>query len=732
MIEATPTKAPYPVDVFLTPPAEEQSKIAAAACSTTSDLPCSIPVRVGLFFDGTNNNMERDRNGQRTGLIDRSTKKPAPILSRALKPEEFSHSNVARLFQAFPDKKTRSGYFPYYIAGVGTPFPQIGEDTETDDGKAFAKGGEKRIIWGLLQVLNAVHATVYGKEPLYVDDKVGELAQAYEREVGQTEWDVENKRHNRKTHRDWFEPHLQNLKAKLASKPKPTIPSLTVSVFGFSRGGAEATAFCHFFSELLDNGKLIGIPASIDFLGVFDVVATVGMSDSAGRTTPVPRAFFDGHWAWAKKLLLPLPACVKGGRHFIAAHEQRMNFPVTQLDCTGGDFREVYFPGMHSDVGGGYAPGEYGKGRGAQSAMLSQIPLAHMYKAARLAGVPLRPFSDLEPTIQDDFLVGAELASAWNAYTDELGENGNRIKGHMELYYRWRAARLSPLEGTEGLTSLEGTDSFKAASPQAQEDLRSSNRMLIGDLEAVRLRSQFTGLRSGDDRPPFEPKDASRINHWHYYRALNGIPLDSWERWAMEIFDRHEPLPKEVMRFFDDYVHDSLAGFYLAGAVTEFDKRQQMANVKAKKEGQLNKFEKKVFALGRKIEAAQEKQRKRETLTKEEQDLVEQAEYDTPFPLMTDSDAEDMRSPMITTQTYTRREGGGYILRRSYYPMKGFIIRESTHEQELEKATSRPVAPKKADAQTVAVEYIWVDDLTLALALGEPGIFRNEPQTMVA
>jgi hypothetical protein len=87
---------------------------------------------------------------------------------------------------------------------------------------------------------------------------------------------------------------------------------------------------------------------------------------------------------------------------------------------------------------------------------------------------------------------------------------------------------------------------------------------------------------------------------------------------------------------------------------------------------------------------------------------------------------------MITTQTYTRREGGGYILRRSYYPMDGFIIRKSTHEQELEKAPSRPVAPKKAGAETAAVEYIWVDNLTLALALGEPGIFLDEPEKMIA
>ncbi|MYN18371.1 DUF2235 domain-containing protein [Rugamonas sp. FT107W] len=710
MTASTPTKAPYPVDVFLKPSTEEQSKISTAACSTKSEAPCSIPVRVGLFFDGTNNNLERDRNGTRTGvIINQRTKEQAPVSSRALKPEEFSHSNVARLFQAFPADKRENGYFRSYIAGVGTPFPDIGELTETDEGKAFAKGGQARIIWALFQVLNSLHQVTHGDQVLFKSKEAGRLAQAHENEVGRTEWDAENKQHNRKTHRDWFEPHLQNLNAKLASTPKPTIPSLTVSVFGFSRGAAEATAFCHFLSELLSDGKLVGIPTSIDFLGVFDVVATVGMSDSAGRTTVVPRVFFDGHWAWAKKLLLPLPACVKGGAHYIAAHEQRMNFPVTQLQTTSGKFTEVYFPGMHSDVGGGYAPGEYGKGRGAQSAMLSQIPLAHMFNAARLAGVPLLPFSMLEARDQQDFLVGGELASAWDAYTAELGGSGHLIKEHMRLYYRWRAARL---------TTLESTASFKAASPQAQEDLRSSNKMLIGDLEAVRLRSTYKdSIKSDTESEPFGPRDLARMNQWHYYRAQQHLPLDSWERWALEIFNKPEPLPAEVMRFFDDYVHDSLAGFYLAGAVTEFDKRKLMADVKEMR--WRNKFEDKVFALGQKIEAAKAKEEKHEPLTDEEKDLLEQSKYDTPFPIMTDADAADMRSPVITTQTATRREGGGYLLRRSYYPLEGFIIRKSIHEKELDTEPTSSTKPKKVAEQTAEVEYVWIENLPLALAMGD-------------
>ena len=52
---------------------------------------------------------------------------------------------------------------------------------------------------------------------------------------------------------------------------------------------------------------------------------------------------------------------------------------------------EIVIPGVHSDLGCGYAPGEQGKGRMKDGTdMIARIPLAIMYKMARLAGVPLK------------------------------------------------------------------------------------------------------------------------------------------------------------------------------------------------------------------------------------------------------------------------------------------------------------------------------------------------------
>jgi len=733
-INATPEKAPYPIADYLKPSAQERSNALLANCDKATDLPCSIPVNVGLFFDGTNNHMERDRDGKRepvpwtddelrqakkdarkAGRDPDEVRGPPPIPSFRLKQEQYSHSNVVRLYEAYSQQTTES-YYRFYIQGVGTPFDYIGEPTESQEGKAFAKGGLPRIVWGIFQLLNAIHLALTGNESaLYEDDEVGKLAQAYSNEVGRTEPGSDDNKPL--THEAWFEPHIAKLKAALDAKPKPKISSLTVSVFGFSRGAAEAVAFCHRFDRLLEGGKLTGIATRVQFLGLFDVVASVGGSASVSRTMPLPDAIFDGHWDWANDVDEALPGSVEKCLHLIAAHELRMNFPVTQI--TGA--QEVMMPGVHSDIGGGYAPGEQGRSRNGQASLLSQIPLAFMYKAALAAGVPLVPFSKLESTTQDDMLVDAKLAKSWEAYTAALGKEGRLLKKHMELYYRWRAARLE---------SLDTTESFKAASPQSQSDLLEANKMLAGDLEAIRFRRDAPPVFPGEEaKAPYGRADESRMNQWHRVRANNRESLDSWERFALPFFEKPNPLPPEVEAFFDDYVHDSFAGFYYAGAVTEFDKRCSVVKVMKKKPEDRNKFEAEVAEVTLKAQEAKRKQEAGEALTHEEENLLKDAESGTPYPIMTDADADDMTSGIdkaVFLQTDSRREGGGYIIRRGYYPHNGFFFRKSKNEEELEeapKAQNLTPAQKKSvaakaevEAEKAPLEMVWSDNLERDIA----------------
>ena len=700
MILPLPKLAPFPLKDFLQLSAKEQSVIGCQVFRNRAATikPCSIDIRVGIFFDGTNNNMERDRDGKRTGLMDDS-KKPRVIASRQLTPAEFSHTNIARLYLSHPNIAKGAGFFRYYIPGVGTPFKEIGELTESDEGKAFGWGGQARIVWALLQVLNAIHATACNGILLFEPAIAGALAVEYDKKIGAQEVDIYETTRSI-THADWFSPHLEKLRTTLAKFLKPTIPSITVSVFGFSRGAAQAVAFCHLIDELLDNGKLVGIPFSINFLGVFDTVAAIGTSAAVARTVALaPHVIFDGYMAWASRLLSPLPGCVRRGLHCIAAHEQRMNFPVTRLT---GNITEQYFPGMHSDVGGGYASGEQGKARGAQAALLSQIPLAHMYKAALMAGVLLTEFSELENTIQDDFAVGAELASAWNAYVAEIGPNGALLKGHMALYFRWRAARLH---------TLQDTTSFGAASAQAQQDLREANAMLVGDLEGLASRRRrFIRQYDRMGRPTNQalPATASeRMNKWQFDAARAHRSLDDWETWAMTIFDAPTSLPADVLRFFDDYMHDSVAGFCLAGPVTEYEKRVATAAALATPVHQRGPFAQRVCALADRTGAALRKKQAGQTLDADEQALAAEAEYGTPFPLMADADSRELRHAGVGLLSNSRREGGGYIIRRGHYPQDGFFRAQRRADDELE----REPEPTPSSAARPTELLVWSDNL---------------------
>ena len=77
-------------------------------------------------------------------------------------------------------------------------------------------------------------------------------------------------------------------------------------------------------------------------------------------------------------------------------------------------------PGVHSDVGGGYMPKEQGRGMEEKGAdMLSRIPLAMMYRAAMLAGVPLK-LDKQRGDVKERFKVSAVVINAFNAYVDQF------------------------------------------------------------------------------------------------------------------------------------------------------------------------------------------------------------------------------------------------------------------------------------------------------------------------
>ena len=134
----------------------------------------------------------------------------------------------------------------------------------------------------------------------------------------------------------------------------------TIDIIGFSRGAALAL---HFANQVQEDKP----GAEVRFLGLWDTVASFGLPGN------------DLNIGWD----LTLPDNVKKCFHAMALDERRGNFPLTRVkpQKAGGSIKdrlqEVWFRGVHSDVGGG------------QSIGLSSIALCWMLRRAKETGLPV-------------------------------------------------------------------------------------------------------------------------------------------------------------------------------------------------------------------------------------------------------------------------------------------------------------------------------------------------------
>ncbi|MGG8270379.1 T6SS phospholipase effector Tle1-like catalytic domain-containing protein [Klebsiella sp. 141161] len=402
--------------------------------------PCCKTLHISLFFDGTGNNLNHDLN-----IAD--PKHPTNIarLFRATVGQGYA-AGLGNKNSALTDLPDTAGnkYFKYYIPGVGTPFPEIMDLDFTMGGLAFASHGEDRINWGLLRIIDALRRTTgLGKMD---DGECWASVQAMSTTMMSFGLTGGGNRYN-EFQRLLKSPPLHS-RLKMALNPgepgKIKLLGIKLYIYGFSRGAAAARAFVNWLSELLPAPKEgqdkpeqclmagdLKIPLSVEFLGLFDTVASVGVPHIA----PVA----EGHMGWADgNQALPeekrYGGLIKHGVHLVSAHEQRLCFPLDSIRRTDGSYParcvEVLYPGMHSDLGGGYPPGDQGKANRPDDALLlSQIALHDMYAAAFAAGapfkIPLEAIPDalkkdqwraLPPDVQDEFIIHPQLIRRFNAW----------------------------------------------------------------------------------------------------------------------------------------------------------------------------------------------------------------------------------------------------------------------------------------------------------------------------
>lgn len=112
----------------------------------------------------------------------------------------------------------------------------------------------------------------------------------------------------------------------------------------------------------------------VAFIGVWDTVGALGIPTRALAFVEERDLFFDRE----------LGSNVEVARHAVSIDERRADFVPTLWEPKEAiDVKQVWFAGVHADVGGGYAPQ---RGR-----LLSDIPLAWMAAEAGAAGLELEP-----------------------------------------------------------------------------------------------------------------------------------------------------------------------------------------------------------------------------------------------------------------------------------------------------------------------------------------------------
>ncbi|MGA6180569.1 phospholipase effector Tle1 domain-containing protein [Stenotrophomonas sp. NPDC077421] len=490
---------------------------------------CSLPVRFSIFFDGTRNHSTEDR-------------------------PSGSHSNVARLYDACTEQ-VEIGEFRLYIQGVGTPFPEIGEHEPHEHGARDGEYGDRRLRYAFMFMANKISELLCGKR--VVSDNADAIIKAVESD------------HQIRRVRRTLDEVLANPKAAA-----PVISTITLDLFGFSRGATAARAFLNHLIEWAGEYRpqVCGIPLRVRFMGLFDTVASVEIADSMPRTG-------DGHLSWASPRYMVIPSFVEQCVHMVAGHEARNSFPLTTISASREQAPhrlEIIYPGVHADVGGGYGLTAQGKGtqkggqrvRQLQGDLLSQISLNDMYERARAAAVPLTPPAELSQTAAGAFFaVSPELQRSYDAFQRTLEQHRagapllRLLHAHYLAYLGWRRQVLP----RETFIAQPFMTHCKQTQTQDHINLDQANAELMVYLAVFN-----------------DPAQRARV---HGRRAL-GLPgFVHREHACMEMYDRYwgaSPEPGDALRnILMQYVHDSRAGFVLTDPQCERDYRNMHAHLEA-------------------------------------------------------------------------------------------------------------------------------------------------------
>jgi len=284
-------------------------------------------LRIGVFFDGTGQNSPNDAYKEARG--------------------DKSRTNVARLFEAYPEQEGES--YAIYVSGVGTvdgiqPVPE-GEENPVidagDDEKSFGQAfgvfddtGAFRKWQSLLKRLSEIIDELNSKD-IY-------------QKIEHIEFDVFGFSRGAALARHFINAALEGIPDYSNQKRGPN----TVDIYPNLMGNESHPMFDNVHKDFYQKDDTRRV--SVRFVGLFD---TVGSFYIAGNDD-------EGNFELGLK-----EDVAKAVFQICASHEYRDKFPLTALDggdemkaFTDGIFSQEVFPGCHTDIGGGYpSKNQYGR-----------------------------------------------------------------------------------------------------------------------------------------------------------------------------------------------------------------------------------------------------------------------------------------------------------------------------------------------------------------------------------
>ena len=492
---------------------------------------CSDVVNISVFFDGTGNNLENDEKIAKLA-------NPAKLWRNAI-----SYSNFEMRSLKTPIQLSH----PIYISGVGTPFngeinnwidKQIANSQDTfPTGGATGVGGSRRLEYG--------------------EDQISEtLTNVLKLKIEQAE--------------AILKPQVEERKIEAEAKIEANlnqhrlIKKINLSIFGFSRGAALARVFSNEMiwnnesKDLSLNYSLAGqsekIPLDIQFLGLFDTVASFGL----------PATNMPNKLSFRGRDMVVDPR-VKNCLHLVAGNELRFSFPVDLIRKDGklanpNTWKEIVYPGMHSDVGGGYQPNSQSVDNN-----FARIPLKHMMEAAVSANVKIFDYLKLESEhkelFEKEFKINEETRQLFNSVKKEVGASTgvteHDIQNYMKLYYgsygtlhRRRQKHL--ING-----DIEQANASRSVSQISREEggfeFPTGPADMATEVERIKWTKNYT---------TFNQSNITGVKHlfrifypaFKLYEML--VHIDEWELESWE-----KDVSQEAVDFYSNYIHDSKYGF---------------------------------------------------------------------------------------------------------------------------------------------------------------------------